>query len=182
MMAETTATTDKTRNKMRDILIDKVVLNIGAGTELANVEKAVVLLEKISGAKTVKTYATKRIPTWKVRPGLPVGARVTLRGKKAAELLNRLLTAIDFAIPKKSYTQNGFSFGVLEYVDVPGVKYDPKIGIIGFDATVALKRRGYRISRRKIRSAKVGHKHIISAEEAEAFAKSLGVKEREVSE
>jgi len=164
---------------MKEILIDKVVLNIGAGTEIANVEKAVLLLNRISGAKAVKTVAKKRIPTWKLRPGLPVGARVTLRGKKAQELLKGLLTAADFAIPKKSFTENGFSFGIKEYVDIPGAKYDPKIGIIGLDVVVALKRRGYRISKRKIKKASVGSSHVIKPEEAYAFAKAMGVKERE---
>ena len=166
-------------DKMREILVDKVVLNIGAGTEIANVEKAVLLLNRISGTKAVKTISQKRIPVWKVRPGLPVGARVTIRGKKAQELLKGLLTAVDFAIPKRSFTENGFSFGVKEYVDIPGAKYDPKIGIIGLDVIVALKRRGYRIARRKIKKASIGSSHRIKAEEAHEWAKSLGVKDRE---
>ncbi|HKZ49826.1 MAG TPA: 50S ribosomal protein L5 [Candidatus Nanoarchaeia archaeon] len=165
---------------MREVLIDKVVLNIGAGTEIADVERAATLLSRISGMTAVKTFAKKRIPTWNLRPGLPVGARVTIRGKKAAELLKTLLAAADFAIPKKSFTINGFSFGVKEYVDIQGVKYDPKIGVIGLDVIVALKRRGYRVARRKIKKAKIGTSHKVTAAEAESFAKALGVKEREV--
>lgn len=172
--------TEKLQNKMRQIVVDKVILNIGAGVEPANVEKAVTLLNRVSGTIAVKTLGRKRIPTWNVRPGLPIGARVTLRGKKAEELLKNLLAAVDFAIPKKSFTQNGFSFGVREYVDITGVKYDPKIGIIGLDVIVALRRPGYRVSRRKIKKAPIKSSHIITAEEAGEWAKStFNVKERE---
>jgi large subunit ribosomal protein L5 len=171
---------EKAANKMREILVDKIVLNMGAGTEIANVEKAVTLLNRVSGKKAVKTFARKRIPTWKLRPGLPIGARVTIRGKESIELLKRLLAAADFAIPKRSYTQNGFSFGVKEYVDVQGMKYDPKIGIIGFDVIVTLKRRGYSISRRKIKKARIAGAHVITAGDAEDWARTvLAVKERE---
>lgn len=170
----------KTENIMREILIDSVTLNIGAGTEAEKVEKAALLLSRISGRKAVKTFAKKRIPTWKIRPGLPVGARVSLRGKGAEELLKRLLTAVDFTLPKSSFTNNGFSFGVKECVDIPEVKYDPKIGIIGLDTIVALKRRGYRVSRRKIKKAKIGAGHTISGDEAFAWMQAkFGVKEKE---
>ncbi len=155
---------------MRKIKLEKITLNIGAGTEADNVEKAVLLLQKLSGAKPVKTVATKRIPTWKVRPGLPVGAKVTIRGKKAAELLKGLLHAIDNEIPKNAFTQNGFSFGLKEYIEIPGIKYDPKIGIIGLEAAVSLMRPGYRVARRKIMCGKIAKSHLITAEESLKWA------------
>ncbi|MEM2874034.1 MAG: 50S ribosomal protein L5 [Candidatus Nanoarchaeia archaeon] len=167
-------------NPMKEILIASLTLNIGAGTEVENVEKAVSLLSKISGKRAVKTFAKKRIPTWKIRPGLPIGARVTVRGKAAEALLKRLLAAVDFALPRKSFTKNGFSFGIKEYVDIPEMKYDPEIGIIGLDVAVSLKRRGYRVAKRKIKKAKIGASHIIKADEAFAWAQAkFGLKEKE---
>ncbi len=170
----------QTDNVMRKIRLEKITLNIGGGTEAEGVEKAVLLLQKLSGAKPVKTIATKRIPTWKVRPGLPVGAKVTIRGKKAAELLKNTLYAIDNEIPKRAFTKNGFTFGLKEYIEIPGVKYDPKIGILGFEVAVSLVRPGYRVSRRKIRQGSIGEHHLITAEDSLKWAQeSFGVKLRE---
>ena len=167
----------KTENVMRKIVIDSITLNIGSGIIGEDADKAVALLNKISNAHAIKTFAKKRIPTWKIRPGLPVGARVTIRGKQAVELLKRLLTAVELELKQKSFTENGFSFGIKEYVDIPGVKYDPKIGIIGLDVIVSLKRPGYRTARRKIKVGRVGTSHRISANDAWEWAqKEFGVK------
>ena len=166
-----------TDSVMRKIMISAVTLNIGSGIVAEDADKAVLLLERLSGAKPVKTFAKKRIPIWKIRPGLAVGARVTIRGKPAFELLKKLLTAVDLELKQESFTENGFSFGIKEYVDVPGIKYDPKIGIIGLDVIVSLKRPGYRIAKRKVRRAHIGTAHKISAEDAWAWAqKEFGVK------
>lgn len=169
-----------TQNKMKAIRVEKITLNIGSGTEAENAEKAAILLGKISGAKVVKTVSAKRIAAWKVRPGLLVGAMVTLRGNKAMEVLKALLHAVSFKIKKKSFTQNGFSFGVKEYIEIPGIKYDPKIGIIGLEVAISLKRPGFRVKRRKIKPAKMHYKHEISPEEGWNWAqKALNIQERE---
>src|SRR3989344_6685635 len=150
MIAEQTKTVVSTKESpMRKIRIEKITLNIGAGTEPDNVDKAVALLNKISGVKAVKTVSQKRIAQWKLRPGLPVGAMVTLRGKKAEELLKLLLKSVDNEIKKSSFMKNGFSFGIKEYIEIPGEKYDPKIGIIGLEVAVSLSRPGFRVKRRK---------------------------------
>ncbi|MBD3263077.1 50S ribosomal protein L5 [Candidatus Woesearchaeota archaeon] len=175
--------TEITKNKMRTIKIDKVTLNIGAGAISDNVDKAVALLKNITGEKIVKTKAKRRVATWKLRPGLPIGAKVTLRGKKASEVLDRLLQAINYEIYKGSFTENGFSFGVKEYIDIPEVKYDPKIGIIGLQAIVTLKRPGFRIKNRKLRKKKIAPAHKITAEDSMSFAqKKLGIKIKEKKE
>ncbi len=166
----------ETENKMRTIRIDKVVLNIGAGTEVATVEKAQKLLERITGRKVVKTTAKKRIATWKLRPGLPIGAKVTLRRKSAEELLKKLLQAVNFELPESNFTENGFSFGIKEYIDIPDIKYDPKTGVIGLEVSVSLERPGFRVKQRKIRKANIAKTHKILAEDSSNFAKSLGVK------
>ena len=164
----------KTNNKMKEIKIEKVTLNMGIGVDQDKLELALKLLEKISGKKPVKTISNKRIATWKIRPGLPLGLKVTLRKKAALEILKRMLKAVDSKIKKSSFTENGFSFGVKEYIDIPGAKYDPKAGMLGLDVCVTLRRPGFRIKKRKLHSHRV---HSILAEEAMNFAeKQLEVK------
>jgi len=156
---------------MKDIKIEKVTLNIGAGADQDNVEKALTLLKSITNKTPVKTMAKKRIATWKIRPGLPIGAKVTVRGEKeCTELLKKLLTAVNFEIYKNQFTENGFSFGIKEYIEIPEVKYDPKIGIIGLDVAVSLKRPGYRIKKRKIEQRTIPKKHKIKKDDAIKFA------------
>ena len=152
----------KVKGNMREIRIEKVVLNIGSGAEQSNVQKAKTLLSSISGMNAVETKAKKRIATWKIRKGLPIGSKVTLRGPAAEELLTRLL---------ESLSENGFSFGIKEYIDIPGAKYDPKVGIIGLDVSVSLGRPGYRIKNRKIKPKRVPKRHSVGAEEGIEFIK-----------
>ena len=162
---------------MREIKLEKITLNIGAGANQDDVDKAYKLLSNLSGAKPVKTHAKKRIATWKIRPGLPIGAKVTLRGKKALEMLKRLLKAVNNELKANKFTENGFSFGIREYIDIPDAKYDPEIGIIGFDTIVTLERPGFRIKKRRLRKSKVPETHKIHKEDSMNFAqKVLGVK------
>ena len=159
------------QHKMKTISVEKVTLNIGCGTDAKKLEKAVKLLEHITGVAPVKTKTTKRIAGWGLRPGLPVGAKVTLRGKKAQEVLERCLTARDKTLAPSTFDHNGnISFGIKEYIDIPGTQYDPDIGIIGLQVTATLTRPGFRIKIRKIRSARVPKHHRISKDEAIAFA------------
>ena len=174
---------EKFDNKMRNIKIEKVTLNIATSPEGEHVDKAVALLEKITGAKVVKTKARKRIAAWKIRPGVPIGARVTLRGKRAEEILKNLLKAVNNEIPKKNFVENGFSFGIKEYIDIPGIKYDPKIGIIGLEVSVTLARPGFRVKKRKLRRGKIAPFHRISIEDAMTFAQEkLNIKLKEKKE
>ena len=154
---------------MKDIRIEKVVLNICAGAEQSAVEKAHTLISTISGMKATKTRAKKRIATWKIRRGLPIGSKATLRGKRAEDLLIRLLASIGNELDTESFSKNGFSFGIKEDIYIQGVKYDPKGGIIGLEVCVSLSRPGYRVKNRKIRSVRVPLRHSITPEEATNF-------------
>jgi len=155
---------------MREIEIEKVVLHVGTTPEPNDVKKAVLLLETVSGTKVVNTHAKKRIAAWKIRPGMPIGAKVTLRGAKAKALLKRLLYALDFNLKEKQFTENGFAFGVKEYIDIEGTKYDPKLGMLGLEVCVTLTRPGFRVKQKRLRRGKVGGKHIISKEDAIQYA------------
>jgi len=158
---------------MRDISIEKVTLNIGVGGPGEKLEKAMKLLNSISGLKSVQTISNKRIPTWGLRPNLPIACKVTIRGKKAEVLLKRLLHAVDNKLPIRKFDKFGnFSFGVPEYIDIPDVPYDPSIGVIGLEAAVTLERPGFRIKRRSLKRRKVGNKHIITKEQAIDFMKN----------
>jgi large subunit ribosomal protein L5 len=161
-------------NPMRQIRVKKVVLNIGCGTKLP-VEHALALLKTITDRQPVITRTHKRT-TFGTPRGKPIGAKVTLRGKPAIQLLKRLLQAKDNKLPASCFDRNGnFSFGISEYIDVPGVAYNPKIGIFGFDVSVELGRPGWRVKERKM-SHPIGKKHLISTEEAMNFMqKEFGV-------
>jgi len=165
-------------NPMKEIKIEKVTLNIGTGKPGPQLEKALKLLQQISGKKPVEAKTVKRIPTWGLRPGLAIGAKVTLRGKEAEELLKRLLQAIDSKMHSYKIGKDGnFAFGIKEYIDIPGIKYDMDIGMLGLEAAVSLKRAGFSIKRRKIRPKKLPVRHKIHKDETKLFLQEkYGVK------
>ncbi|MFH1054387.1 MAG: 50S ribosomal protein L5 [Candidatus Woesearchaeota archaeon] len=158
---------------MREIRIEKVTLNIGSGKDQTKLEKGITLLKNITGISPVKTFSKKRIPTWGIRPGLPIGCKITLRNEKATELLQKLLSAKDNRIKPSQIDQNGnISFGIPEYIDIPGVKYDPEIKIMGLEACITLRRNGFRIKRRRIKPQKIHKKHSITKKDAIDYMKN----------
>ena len=156
-------------NPMREIKIEKVVLSCGAtGLDL---EKSKKLLEMLSGKKVqiIKAGPKRRIPAFNVKPGLELGTRVTLRKKEAIEILKRLLGAIDNTLSESQISENSFSFGIHEYIEIPGVEYKREIGIRGLNVTVVFIRPGVRVKRKKIKSSRIPAKQIISPEEIIRF-------------
>ena len=158
---------------MREILIEKVTVNIGCGTPGDKLENAKNLLSRITdGRQPIETHAKRREPTFKLRKGLPIGTKLTLRGKSAKEFLEKAIIAKRKVLKTSNFDKTGnFSFGVHEYIDFPGVKYDPSIEMYGFDVCVTLKRRGRRVALRKLRPATIGKNHRISREEAMEYVK-----------
>jgi large subunit ribosomal protein L5 len=153
---------------MRDIRVEKIVLNIGCGAD-GNVEHARTILERVTGAKPVIT-ATKKRSTFGGAKGKPIGCKVTIRNGKI-DLLKKLLEARENKLKQSNFDSTGnLSFGIKEYIEIPGMEYDPQIGIMGFDVAIALERPGYSIKRRRMTS-KLGKKHIITKEEAMEFMK-----------
>jgi len=160
-------------NLNREIKIEKVTINIGAGKDQKILENAVKLIEYMTGGITpVKTKASKRIPAWGLRPGLPIGCKLTMRGPEKVELLKKVLKAKVGKIKKSNFDQEGnLSLGVHEYIDVPDIKYNPDIALIGFQICVTFKRNGYRIKNRRIMKKKVPSCHKITQDEAIEFMK-----------
>lgn len=156
----------KSQNKMREIKIEKVVLSVGGTAE--ELEKGFKLLKMLTGKNPAKMISRKRIPTWSVRPKLEVGAVVTIR-KNKEELLKKMLSVKNNVLKKKQISENNFSFGVEEYIEIPGVEYEREIGIRGFDVTVVFKRAGKRVGIRKIKRGKIPAKQKISKEEIIKF-------------
>jgi large subunit ribosomal protein L5 len=157
-------------NAMRRIAVEKVTVNMGIGNAPEEMKRAQQIIERITGSKSVKTLCKIKQPKWDIRPGLPIGLKVTMRGQKAMDFLTKALAAKDNNLKKTSFDNHGcFGFGIKEYIDLPGTKYDPSLGIRGLDVLVTLARPGFRIKIRKIRNSKVGKKHLISKEEAAEF-------------
>ncbi|MBR9680328.1 MAG: 50S ribosomal protein L5 [Candidatus Altiarchaeota archaeon] len=152
--------------------IEKVTVNIGAGEGGAKLEKAVKLLQKLTGNKPVKTKTMKRIPTFGVRPRMFVGTLVTLRGESAHDFLKRALAAKGNKLKIKSIDKFGnFSFGIKEYIDIPKVRYDPEIGVFGMDVCVTMGKPGYRVKRRRVKTSKVGKAQLVTKEDAIVYLK-----------
>lgn len=156
----------KENNPMRKIKIEKVILGVGGTGE--QLDKGTKLLGLLTGRKPSKRKSSRRIPSLGVRPGLEIGAMVTIR-KNPEVILKRMLTAIDNKLRKKQIAENHFSFGLKEYIEVPGIEYQRDIGIMGFDVTVTFKRTGRRVGLRKIKSSKMSKKQNISKQEIIKF-------------
>jgi len=152
-------------NVMRIPKITRVVLSAGAVDK--DLEKAKKLLETISGKKAQINVSgpRDRIPAFGVKPKMELGTNVTLRNKEAIEVLRRLLGAIDNRLKVKQIDKNNFSFGIPEYINIPGTKYMREIGIRGFNVTVVFERSGLRVKKRKIKKGIIPKRQHVSPEE-----------------
>lgn len=133
-------------NPMRVPRITKVVLNMGVGEAVGDkklLDSAVAELTMISGQKPVITLARKSIAGFKIRAGWPIGTKVTLRGQRMYEFLDRL---VDISIPRirdfrglnpKAFDGRGnYAMGVTEQIIFPEIEYDKIDKIRGLDITI----------------------------------------------
>jgi len=134
------------KNRMQIPRIDKVVLNMGVGeavNDRKKVESAAKDLGLIAGQKPVITRASKSVATYKVRDGMPIGCKVTLRGDRMYEFVDRLVT---IALPRvkdfrglnpKSFDGRGnFALGLREHIVFPEIDYDQVDEVWGMDVIV----------------------------------------------
>jgi len=164
-------------NPIKKPYLEKIVLNIGVGAGGEELERAVAVLESITGRKPVKTISKKNVKEFNLRKGRPIGCKVTVRKKEAEKLLKRLLIVNNNKILRKSFDNYGnFGFGISEHISIPGVEYDNLIGIWGLDVIGRIVRPGMRVKYRRKRKSKVSKHHYVSREEAQYFLeKNFGV-------
>lgn len=147
--------------------IRSVKLNMSLGRAGDPLNRGKIILEELTGQAPVETTSVQTQRKWGIRKGQPVGAKVTIRGQAAYELLMRLFHAKNYTLNAKSFdAQGNFGFGISEHIDIPGMTYDPNMGIIGFDVVVQMERAGYRVKERKIRKSKVPKRHFLTKEDS----------------
>jgi large subunit ribosomal protein L5 len=133
-------------NVMEVPRLEKIVINMGVGEAVNNskvIDGAVADLTIISGQRPIVTRAKKSIANFKLREGVPIGAKVTLRGDRMWEFLDRLISLAiprirDFrGLPANSFDGRGnYTFGVTEQLIFPEIDYDEVDKIRGMDITI----------------------------------------------
>ncbi len=161
---------------MRKPHISKVVVDMctGGGEQL---NRAETILEMLTGQKPVRSRAKQTVRDFGIRRKEPIAVRVTLRHEKAIDFLKRALEAKENVLLLKNWDEDGnFAFGIAEHIDIPGVKYDPQLGIQGMNITVCVERPGYRVKRRRKQRTKVPYRHRLTPEESMIFIrKEFGI-------
>ncbi|MGI9481459.1 MAG: 50S ribosomal protein L5 [Hyphomicrobiales bacterium] len=137
----------KFTNDMQVPRLEKIVLNMGVGEAVGDskiVRTVVADLERIAGQKAVITKARKSIATFKVREGMEIGCKVTLRGDRMYEFLDRLVTIAlprvrDFrGLSPNSFDGNGnYAMGIKEHIIFPEIDYDKVDQVWGLDVVIA---------------------------------------------
>jgi large subunit ribosomal protein L5 len=162
---------------MRMPRIEKVVVNLNVGKSGEPLEKANKVLAEITGQTPVKRKAKKTIRDFGIREGESIAVVVTLRKQKAINFLKKVLPVVENKVSKRAFDERGnFAFGLKEHIEIPGVKYDPEVGIFGMDVCVTVNRPGQRIKIRRKQKNPIGPKHLLTPEESIVFIKqTLGV-------
>merc|ERR1712097_84719 len=156
-------------NAMREIKIEKLILNLCTGEGGDKLTKAAKVLEDLTNQKPVESKARYTIRSFSIKRNEKIAVHVTVRGARAEELLQKALRVKEHELKKGNFSNEGnFGFGIDEHIDL-GIKYDVSTGIFGMDFYVILKRAGKRVSRRKHASGKFGKLQRISADESKQW-------------
>lgn len=134
------------KNPMEAPVVKKIVVNAGIGEAVQNIKMLDVVVDEmkqITGQKPLVTNARKSIAGFKLRTGMPIGCKVTLRGNRMYEFLDRLISVTlprirDFrGVRGNSFDGNGnYTVGIKEQIIFPEIKYDNVSFIHGFDITI----------------------------------------------
>jgi large subunit ribosomal protein L5 len=159
-------------NQMEGVKIAKATVNIGVGESGERLARAEQLLINILDQKPVRTISKVTNPEFGIRRGQPIACKVTLRNEKADKAVKMVLDGIGNNLKASQFdAQGNVAFGIEEHIDIPGMRYDPDIGIFGMNVAVTFEKPGYRIKRRKIQHKKVPNKHQVTKEETMEFMK-----------
>lgn len=159
--------------KMRIIKVRKAVVNIGVGEAGEKLIKAEKVLNMLTKRKPVRTISRTTNRDLGIREGMPIGCKVTLRGKEAEDFIKGAFWVKDNRIANYSFDPEGnFSIGISDYTDFEGMKYDPKIGILGLDLSVTLSRAGKRVALRKRGKRSIPRSHRVRREDGIEFVKN----------
>lgn len=159
-------------NPMEEVKIAKATVNIGVGEGGERLARAEKLLESMTGQQPVRTYSKVTNPEFGIRKGQPIACKVTLRGEKADKAVKMILDGIENRLKSRQFdAQGNVSFGINEHIDIPGMRYDPDIGIFGMNISITFEKPGYRIKKRKIMRKKIPVKHTVTPEETMEYMK-----------
>ncbi|MCI4346900.1 MAG: 50S ribosomal protein L5 [Thermoplasmata archaeon] len=154
----------------RAVRIIKIVVNAGVGESGEPRTKAEKVLQMVTHQKPVATRSKATNRDWGIRQGQEIGAKVTLRGERARDFLDRALDARDRALDPDSIDDHGnLSFGIADYTDFAGLKYDPAIGIHGMDISVEIGRAGWRVRDRRMQARSIPTSARVDAAETRSF-------------
>ncbi len=160
-------------NSMREVLLEKVTVNIGIGEAGERLVQARKVLELLTNQKPITTISKTTNRDLGIRRGQEIGCKVTLRDDVAYDFLRRAFWTRDNKLAGYSFDPEGnFSLGIPDYTDFEGMRYDPAIGIIGMDINVTLKRRGKRVAVRRSLRRKIPHAQRVTRREGMEFVRS----------
>lgn len=137
--------------------------------------KAIKVLKDLSGQTPITSKAKYTIRAFGIKRNEEIGTHVSIRGKKAEDLLKLGLKVKDNELKATHFSSTGnFGFGLQEHIDL-GIKYDPNTGIYGMDFFIVLRRRGTRVAKRKRQTRRIGNFQLVSKQEAQKwFVEKLG--------
>jgi len=151
---------------MRKVRIEKLVINICVGESGDKLIRAGKVLHQLTNQNGVHGKARLTVRTFSIRRNEEISVYTTVRGPKARQILDLALKVKEYELNAKNFSDTGcFGFGIDEHIDL-GIKYDPTVGIYGMDLYVQLTRPGYRISKRRAQSGRIGRPHRVTKQNA----------------